>query len=316
MRADLSSLDKLGKILVGVAVIFCGLIFGIGAAWGRDLYEMGKVTVSLGVSVIPEGLVAVTTVTMAIGVQRMAKRNAIVRQLAVVETLGSVSVICSDKTGTLTEGRMKATMMWAGGHEYLFLGQAYEIGGSVVEGDDSGGRALDKTSHASTTGKLLNARDLDKLDLLRQCVYTSALCNNSAFRMDPDTGAVLPIGDPTEFALLVAASRFGLSKAKITEDDGWEFEKEYAFDSNRKRMAVVYRHKGGQHVFAKGATESILSVCDKAFVTHKEEKLTKKRRKEIEKKAAGLAQQGLRVLAFATRTVSKSVYPHLINDHV
>jgi magnesium-transporting ATPase (P-type) len=270
-------LGVLGKWLVFIAGWLCGLIIAIGLIQGKPVQPLVLLAVSLGVSVIPEGLATVVVVTMALGVRRMAKKNAIVRRLAAVETLGSVSTICSDKTGTLTEGKMRATTLWL-----LAKNKTLEITGS---GTEPVGEFLVKNS--AIDPKDLFAEDsAEAWKPLRTALEIVSLCNNAAVQKDLETGNWERIGDPTEVALMLAAMKmeFGkvdlLGAVKKQEDSSeqkskkkrkkvkggklnFSFVTEVAFDSNRKRMSVVYKDNatGDYHVYVKGGLESVMSLC-------------------------------------------------------
>ncbi|KAG0243350.1 hypothetical protein B0O80DRAFT_493123 [Mortierella sp. GBAus27b] len=277
-------LALLGKLLVVFAIVLCAVMGGVQIAYGHDVGESLKTALSLAVSVIPEGLVAVVTVTMALGVRRMASRKAIVRTLPAVETLGGVTFICSDKTGTLTEGKMGAAELWTSdGTSYGFT-ESTSLDpnkGDVVLKDPTGGAP-------QVIGKTLN--DVPAQMLISLMV--SSLCNNSSVVMETeavDTPAVnvnvseeaksapasspvgewKGIGDPTEVALVVAAQKAGFPKSYF-QGLGYTRIFEQAFDSERKVMSVVYKapldseKPQGNHyefVLAKGAPEEILNRC-------------------------------------------------------
>eukprot|EP01129_Flabellula_baltica_P004745 TRINITY_DN1675_c0_g1_i1.p1 TRINITY_DN1675_c0_g1~~TRINITY_DN1675_c0_g1_i1.p1 ORF type:complete len:1107 (+),score=288.11 TRINITY_DN1675_c0_g1_i1:25-3321(+) len=271
-------LNRLGIILVILSLVLCGIIILLGRLQYMPWLDLIKVTIALGVSVIPEGLVAVTTVTMAIGVQRMAKKNAIMRKLASVETLGSVSTICSDKTGTLTEGRMRAVVVWAGNKTYKIDGTANNPDGRIHR---RGEEIAEAPFH------------------LKKALQICCLCNNSQVRYSEEKDDWETLGDPTEIGCLIAAYKGNLGK-DFWDNDGMEFVKEFAFDSNRKRMSTVFK-KGDKHfILAKGGTEAILSICTSQNL-QKKQKLTDELVKKLEKKATKLASNGLRVLALAYR---------------
>ncbi|KAF9978921.1 P-type ATPase [Actinomortierella ambigua] len=282
-------LSKLGKMLVAFAIVLCALIAGIKIAYKNDVEESLKVALSLAVSVIPEGLVAVVTVTMAIGVRRMAARQAIVRTLPAVETLGGVTFICSDKTGTLTEGKMGAAELWTSD------GVAYGFTESTSLDPNKGDVTLrNDPSHVIE-------KSLDKVPAqMLISLMVSSLCNNSSVVpkedkdkdghaaaaseiaipdekteatdtpvTDPATVEWKGIGDPTEVALVVAAQKAGFPKTFFHEL-GYTRIFEQAFDSERKMMSVVYKapfdtnQPQGDHyefVLAKGAPEEVLNHC-------------------------------------------------------
>ncbi|KAL7717999.1 Cation-transporting P-type ATPase N-terminal domain-containing protein [Entamoeba marina] len=239
----------------------------------EDTISIIKIGLSLAVSVIPEGLVAVVTITMSLGVNRMSKQNVIIRNLPVVEGLGSVTTICTDKTGTLTMGKMTMTEIRQGSDVFVFKENdgkqtlINDIGGSVVQ-------MLDPI-----------------VNLLKVC----AMCNNSAIKQLEDGGTEM-IGDPTEIALYHGASNCGITKRKFV-DEGNEFVTEVPFDSDRKRMSVLFKDSKNQGIiFAKGACESILSICKKSYSG---EDLNETTLSSIELQLSSMAQSGSRVLACA-----------------
>ena len=221
-------LKGLGKVLVILAVVLCIIVVAINLIryyaahhlGGEQIFEAVETGISLGVSVIPEGLIAVTTITMALGVQRMAKNNAVVKRLAVVESLGSITVICSDKTGTLTEGKMKA--------EELSCGSLFHFSGT---GSSPEGEIFDADEKQYAQNEY-PAR-------LKTALMACALCNNSSISFHEDIGEYVPVGDPTEVAILLAAEKGKMNKGYWLEQ-GWEFIDEVAFDSDRKCMSVLY----------------------------------------------------------------------------
>jgi Ca2+-transporting ATPase len=275
-------LDALGKVLVWVTVVLCALIAVIGIVQGRPLEDMVLTSISLAVAVIPEGLSAVVAVTMALGVQRMARRHAIVRNLPAVETLGAVTTICSDKTGTLTEGRMVATDLWVAGTRYQVTGTGLVPEGSIMLGD----RPVTHTGAA-----------------LALPVLTMALCNNAVLQQDDD-GVWEAVGDPTEVALQVVAQKVGVVKEALVEQ--YRLLAEWPFDSRRKRMSVAYKAPNGQLiVLTKGAPEAVLAACsedDKDGVTRA---LNADIRAEIQAANDTMAAQGLRVLGLAYRIITR-----------
>ncbi|ORZ31211.1 hypothetical protein BCR44DRAFT_119611 [Catenaria anguillulae PL171] len=289
-------LDILGKILVLVSFLLCALVVGVGLAYGESFARMIKVGISLAVSVIPEGLVAVVTVTMAIGVRRMAQQSAIVRKLPSVETLGSVTVICSDKTGTLTEGKMGTEEAWTvDGTGYAFLESTKmdpSLGGLVLRSD------------AKRTP--LSRDKVAPLMRLTMCV--ASLCNNSDVSKDETTGQWRALGDSTEVAMVIATQKLNLGTAHWA-GQGWKRVGENAFDSERKVMSVVYDHQGTGVVLAKGAPENVLTRCTGVVTEYsgngadfKIKPLDDAAIDHISQAAAEMASKGLRVLGVAVRT--------------
>ncbi len=209
---------QLGKGLAVAALALVGLIFAIGLLQGTDLTTMFMVAISLAVAAVPEGLPAVVTIALALGAQRMLKRRALIRKLPAVETLGSVTVICSDKTGTLTENRMTVTILDVAGH------------------------TVDLVEKLRKSGPLLSPDDtpLDTPEAPLSLLLTAtALCNDAILEPDAEPGGYRAIGDPTEGALVVAAARMGLWKADLEAD--LPRVAEAPFTSERKRMTTVHR---------------------------------------------------------------------------
>ncbi|KAF8978199.1 P-type ATPase, partial [Entomortierella lignicola] len=280
-------LAMLGKLLVVFAIILCAIMAGVKIAYHpHEVKESLKVALSLAVSVVPEGLVAVVTVTMALGVRRMASRKAIVRTLPAVETLGSVTFICSDKTGTLTEGKMGAAELWTSD------GSTYGFTESTSLDPNKGDVVL--KSGAEEIPKVLE-KTLEKVPAhMLISLMVSSLCNNSSVVMKEEedissrTAITVDmannecpaktqspvmewkgIGDPTEVALVVAAQKAGFPKS-FFQDLGYTRVFEQAFDSERKVMSVVYKapvdifDKKSEHyefVLVKGAPEEVLNRC-------------------------------------------------------
>lgn len=251
-------------ITVAVVVVVAVLIvFGI---WIKDapVGESLMVAVSLAVAAIPEGLPAVITICMAIGVRRMAERHAVVRHLPAVETLGSTTVICSDKTGTLTRNEMTVQVAWLQGHEYRFSGIGY-----IPEGD------VEHDGVRLTTAP----------PALHELLSIAVLCNDSALRLEGDSWAIT--GDPTEAALVVAGQKAGLHAN--------EFRSRHQrldvipFESDTQYMATLNRFDGKNRILLKGAPETVIDRCD----------LDKAGQQAVHEAMATYARQGMRVIAFA-----------------
>ena len=222
-------LDQLGRVLAIVSLVVCGIIFVIGLCYGRPLMEMFMTAVSLAVAAIPEGLPAVSTIVLALGVQKLAKQNAIVRNLPSVETLGSTTVICSDKTGTLTQNRM-----------------------TVVETV----RGVSNSSELSENSEY--SENSDTLKSPHQLIPIAVLCNDAVISREGDT--VTTIGDPTETALVDLGLRFGIDKDALLAE--MPRVAEVPFDSERKRMATIHRTASGRYLVAvKGGVDEVLECC-------------------------------------------------------
>lgn len=263
------AMDKLGKDLSLVSFVLIGFICLIGIIQGRSWLEMFQISVSLAVAAIPEGLPIIVTVTLALGVLRMAKRKAIVRRLPSVETLGSVNVICSDKTGTLTSNHMTVSKMWC-------LGSMANKSNVLV---------LDKN-------KSVNFKNYLTEDV-RATLTISNLCNNASFSQEH--GKFL--GNPTDVALLEQLSKFEIKDMRSS----YKKLQEIPFDSKRKFMATKMLDSEGKcGVYVKGAFERILSDSTN-FINQKGkvEKLLDSHRNTVIDTANSLASSGLRTLAFA-----------------
>lgn len=278
-------LAELGKVLVLVCLVIVVVIFALQLARGGQLLETLLVSVSLAVAAVPEGLPAVVTLTLALGLQRMVKRNALVRKLPSVETLGSVTVICSDKTGTLTRNEMTVREIVTGGKRFQVTGGGYAPHGQFLE----------------SRNEPINPHD--EPDLV-QVLTTAARCNNATVSArDDDAGSWQVIGDPTEGALVVAALKAGIQ----AHDREHQVLHEIPFDSERKAMSVVLRGPDGTSVMhTKGAPEVILAKCIAERRGGKVEPLTDARRGEIMQANSEMASRALRVLALAYRDHSET----------
>ncbi|MFM8803057.1 MAG: cation-translocating P-type ATPase, partial [Planctomycetia bacterium] len=279
-------LGELGRLLIVVCLVVVAVIFAIELARGGRLSEVLLRAVSLAVAAVPEGLPAVVTLVLAVGLQRMVARNALVRRLPSVETLGSVTVICSDKTGTLTRNEMTVREVATATGRYEVTGGGYAPRGAFhrIDAPGAGGRAV----------AVATEPDLERL------LWIGARCNNAAVRPD-DGGGWRVVGDPTEGALLVAAMKAGIPVGDSIEP----VELEIPFDSERKRMSVVVRQANrGRLMETKGATEAVLPRCGAELRQGVVVPLTAERRREILAIAADLADRALRVLSFAYREVA------------
>ena len=266
---------QFSKLLLWVIMVLAAVTFAVGVWRGQPLLDMFMAAVALSVGAIPEGLPAALTITLAIGVSRMAKRNAIIRKLPAVETLGSTTVICSDKTGTLTQNQMTVQALFAGGELFDITGSGYTPDGDIC-----------------LTGKAVTQQDYPTL---MECLKAGLLCNDARLLADKDNWRIE--GDPTEAALLVAAHKAGLHHAKVSiahpRLDAIPFESQHQF------MATLHHNQAvdARHVYLKGSSESILARCDKAFDSQMQPIALDKN--VLHQQVASLAAQGLRVLAFA-----------------
>jgi Ca2+-transporting ATPase len=296
-------LDQLGKLLAVVGFAVSGLIFVIGLLMGEPLRDMMLTAVSVAVAIVPEGLPAVVTITLAIGAQRMLKRKALIRKLPAVETLGSVTVICSDKTGTLTENRMTVMVL--------------DVAGHTVEVSEEMRNRMPALSPGSPSHPAIDFTALSgRPDSIAILLAGGALCNDASLSIAPDSGRIQTIGDPTEAALLIAAARFNLLKDQL--QSALPRIEELPFDSERKLMTTLHhfdRSKLGdlsvifeQPVpdapyvsFTKGAVDNLLSLCSHVWVEGQARPLEGQWQVRVLKANDGLAGQGMRVLGVAVR---------------
>nr|WP_053923742.1 cation-translocating P-type ATPase [Streptomyces chattanoogensis] len=260
-----------GRVLAAVTVALCALVLALGLVRGQPVELMIVAAISLAVAAVPESLPAVVTLALALGARRMAERQAIVRRLPAVETLGSVTVLATDKTGTLTEGRMAVEELWTPLGEATVTGAGYAPDGHVLRG-----------------GRTVSAPDAPDLAAL---LRAAMLCNDAALEAPTEGGTEWrALGDPTEAALLTAGARFGLDRAAL--DRELPRVEEMPFDSGRKSMTTVHQWPdGGVHVVCKGAPEAVLRpevLTDGPDV-----------RTRAAARAEDMARRGYRVLAVA-----------------
>lgn len=280
-------LDQLGKYLVVISLAVCGLVVATGVWRGEGFYKMFLAGVSLAVAAIPEGLPAIVTVALAIGVQRMVKRKAIVRKLPAVETLGCATVICSDKTGTLTQNEMTVRQIYSDRRMIAVTGQGYDPKGEFQGGDPM--KAKDPLNEALKIAALCNNSTLTKKGVQVAGLFRSA-SKESPWGIE---------GDPTEGALLVAAAKAGIWRETLERKE--ERIGEIPFDSDRKRMSVIYQGKNERKAYAKGAPDVILRLCKRELTSEGVVELTDIRRKTIMRANDEMARKALRVLALAER---------------
>ncbi len=268
-------INQFSQLLLWVIIACAILTFGVGVWRGLSMLEMFMASVALAVGAIPEGLPAAITITLAIGVSRMAKRNAIIRKLPAVETLGSTTVICSDKTGTLTQNQMTVRAIYTGGEYYEVSGSGYTPDGEFTR-----------------QGKPI---DPDTQPCLLECLKAGLLCNDARLVVEPDHWRIE--GDPTEGALLVAAHKAALHHAKVSiahpRLDAIPFESQHQF------MATLHHNRAldARHIYLKGSLESLLPRCVNAF--DKQLQIVDIDRALLHHQVEEMAAGGLRVLAFA-----------------
>lgn len=258
-------LSAVGKTLTIVGLIVCIVIFVIGLFYQRPMLPLFMTAISLAISIIPEGLPATATIVMALGVKRMAKENALIRKLPAVETLGSSSVICSDKTGTLTQNRM--------------------IVKKIANTDDI------------LKNEPVSAEEIENKDEYRDLLYCGLLCNDATFDKNQKD---LIIGDPTEGALLLLGrDTFGIDQEYL--EDTYERLYEQPFDSDRKRMTTVHQIDGQITAYVKGALDELLSLCTTVQTSHGVREITEEDKQKILNMNNQLSSDALRVLGFAMK---------------
>jgi Ca2+-transporting ATPase len=282
-------LDKLGKMLAGLAVLLILVVAGMTLLRGLGLKDTFMIAISMAVAAIPEGLPAVVTIALALGAQRMLKKNSLIRHLPAVESLGSVTVICSDKTGTLTQNKMTVT-------DIVLPGQRLSFDEIVTH----------KNNNASI-GLLL---------------ISGALCNDAVIEGNPVDGNHGIIGDPTEGALVIAAEKIGIEKSEIEKI--LPRATELPFDSNRKRMTTIHQieNRGEDRIkqiidlvspdgdskyiaFTKGSLDGLVDVCTHVVMNGKRKKMTEQSRNEILEQNGKMAEQGIRVLGSAYKMIAE-----------
>ncbi|MCX6340490.1 MAG: calcium-transporting P-type ATPase, PMR1-type [Candidatus Aureabacteria bacterium] len=270
-------LEAFGKWIVYLCFALVAMVFALGLLRGGKVLDMFLTAVSLAVAAIPEGLPAVVTIALALGVQRMVRRHALIRKLPSVETLGCATVICSDKTGTLTKNEMTAQAIYTGGSLFRITGIGYE-----------------------PTGEFLLDNDPARLDdhpALSETLKCAALCNSA--QLVKDNGGYKIVGDPTEGALLTAAAKADIWKNRIEE--ALPFIEEIPFDSERKKMTMVRKRDGQLIAFVKGAPDILIDDCTALFERSGIRTLSVEDRKAILASNSALADQAMRVLAVAYR---------------
>lgn len=268
------NLDRVGKVLAVIALVVVGIIVALGMLRGQDPFEMFLFGIALAVAVVPEALPAVVTISLAMGVRRIVKRNALVRRLPAVETLGSTSVICSDKTGTLTRNEMTVRKVVAAGMSVTLTGSGYEPHGEVLVGD------------------VVTQVPDPVIDLLR----TATLASDATLADDVDGRRVIR-GDPTEGALVVAAAKLGMDKHELEAQHPRTAE--IPFSSERKRMTTLHEDAGEVIACSKGAAEIILEACTTMRREDSIAPLDATERRAILGQAEALAGEGIRVLGVA-----------------
>ncbi len=267
-------LANFGKMLGILCIIVCVIIFGLGIYRGEPLLEVFMTAISLAVAAIPEGLPAVVTVVLAMGVTRMVSRHAIMKNLGAVETLGSTTVICTDKTGTLTQNKMTVLKLYDGEEEWQVSGTGYGFDGQITS---------DMNKDASVIERLLQV---------------AVLCNDAQIK-DEEV-----IGDPTEGALIVLAAKGGFDQEE--QSKLYPRLAEFPFDSDRKLMSTKHLIDGQHYMFTKGAPDVALSRCSKILINGEVRDINDEDKERIMAKNTSYAENALRVLAYAYKAVDEA----------
>lgn len=298
------SIDRAAKWIGVLAIILSAVIGLVGVIRGYPLLEMFIWVVALAVAIVPEALPAVMTITLALAVRRMAKQNALVRKLQAVETLGSTSIICSDKTGTLTEDQMTVRKIWVNRRLIEVDGVGYQpIGGffMVQESTKRFPIPLKIGLKSSRNDFLVEGKFLDTPDIhLRKLLTIGALCNDSQLHNTPEGWTIK--GDPTEGALLVAAAKAGINLEELTSLE--PRKDEIPFSSERKRMTTIHSTHNGLVAYSKGALEVILDTCSYIYRDSKEIEITHQDKENILECAHQMATGALRVLGMSYRLLN------------
>ncbi len=289
-------LAELGKIVAVICIVVCIIVFLAGVIRGEPIFDMLMTGITIAIAAIPEGLPATVTIALALAVGIMLRKNALVHKLHSVETLGCASVICSDKTGTITENKMTVTKIAILNREFDVLGSGYKIAGEI---QDKGIKA-----------------DLNKYPPLKELLTCSVLCNNaqiSRFKTNGvrnlqtsiSRGEWVTVGDPTEIAMLVSSAKIGVTQDSLK--DTFKRVDEIPFDSETRCMKVIVENTSGEKIcYAKGALDVILAQCDYILTQNGVVPLSQHFRAEIIQKNDELARKALRVLAFASKSLSSN----------
>jgi P-type Na+/K+ transporter len=301
----------------------------------------------IGIAIIPESLIAVLTITFVVGMTQMRRRKVLTRKLSALEALGGITNICSDKTGTLTQGQMVTRKAWIPGIG-IYTVSNNDNASNPTSGVVSLGPA--KTKAEADIERIARQEELDQrrskaaikfdeplekmqkyeqrteeqpepidttqktpdiVPAFGEFLQSAALCNLATVRQDKE-GLWQTTGDPTEIALQVFAQRFDYGKKTLEQDRGWKQVAEYPFDSSVKRMSVVYRSPNNSDtvIFAKGAVERIVDLCDRIRFGDEESEMTSEMKETVIEQMTMLAEQGLRVLAISRRTWSGGFSEH------
>ncbi len=296
VQQDMTPLQKrlagLGKVVALLCLGVCIVVFLTGVLRGEPVFDMLMTGITIAIAAIPEGLPATVTIALALAVSRMMKHGALVNRLHSVETLGCASVICSDKTGTITENRMTVTRISAGGENFSVTGTGLQIAGAIQQ-----------------EGHTINPAAKPALKELLTC---ASLCATAELEADTqqkpqrsrgmrtDRGMWRATGDPTEAALLIAAEKGGISRKNLLR--AHPVQRMEAFDSETRRMGVTVAEGAGSCTYWKGAADRILPMCGFMLRAGDAVPMTERDKREMQRQVLSMSDEALRVLAFAKET--------------
>ena len=292
-------LAELGKVVAIICLVVCAAVFGAGVLRGENVFDMLMTGITIAIAAIPEGLPATVTIALALAVSRMLKQKALVNKLHSVETLGCTSVICSDKTGTITENKMTVTELSTESEKYSFSGMGYRVSGAVTKGENI---AVNPMTEKALTEAL-------------RCGVVCSTAEISAQETPKSRNRGVLAGkgewkvtcDPTEAALLIAAAKAGITRDSLSGN--YRVTEEYPFDSETRFMAVHCRCGSEKRIYFKGAEEVLLPRCSQYMDENGSTvPMTAAVRRELEEKASDMSDRALRVLALAVCT-SESFAP-------
>ena len=287
-------LDRLGQTLVKITLVVIAIITVVGIFMGRPVYDTIKTGIALAIAAVPEGLPIIATITLAIGMQKMVNHNALVRELLAVETLGSVTTICSDKTGTITENQMTLRKIYVNNQEIEITGKGYKPEGEFYLQD--------------------NKIDLKEAAELKLALKAGMLCTSADLIEEDDEFKVL--GEATEGALITAAGKVGFSKEGL-QDKGYQKTAEIPFNPENMYMSVAYKTSQNEnHLYVKGSPEVVLERCDSILIKGEVKDLSEAKREEIKSKNKELGKEGLRILGVAYKKTDRLNSEQEISDQM
>lgn len=283
-------LAELGKMLALICIVICVIVAAAGIIKGEPVFDMLMTGITIAIAAIPEGLPATVTIALALAVRRMLKRNALVHRLHSVETLGCASVICTDKTGTVTENRMTVQAIRTGSADYAVTGNGLRVRGEILK--------------SGVSVQALTVPDL------RELLVCGCACNNAVLTAKPVRRGMAQeewefVGDPTEAAILIAAEKGGV---RLSETGLYRVD-EIPFESETRQMKVMMRDEnGGAVTYIKGAADVVLGECDCLLEDGRYQELTFARRREIMRGTEEMAAKALRVMAFSKTEEGRTVF--------